>query len=188
MKPENIILMMYSSVATAYKNPYKDMLFTDPAETTDGDWVKYGCLEHVDYMGDDIRGDVFLGVVAGNATKVTQRIGRENPRVLNATINDTVFTYFIDHGADERVFVGYDEVSHWKLSAALKEAYDKKLYGKWVWFMEACHSGSMFSLLPDNMNIYAMTSSDYYRDANMSNCPPDDVVAGQALDTCEWSF
>ena len=50
--------------------------------------------------------------------------------------------------------------------------------------MEACHSGSMFPNLPADWDIYVMTSSDAHHNAWMSNCPPDDKVAGKSLDTC----
>ena len=38
--------------------------------------------------------------------------------------------------------------------------------------------------LPADWNIYVMSSADADHNANMSNCPPDDVVAGKSLDTC----
>ncbi|KAK8794512.1 hypothetical protein WA171_003655 [Blastocystis sp. BT1] len=184
IKPENIIYMTYTTDVTAYMNPFKGMIFTDPAETTDGDWAKYGCFEHVDYTDKEITPSVFLAILSGDAETVTAKTGKENPKVLAAGPEDTVFTYFIDHGNDGIIAVGDGVVTDKQLLAALKTAFDKKLYGKWVWFMEACHSGSMFLELPDDWNIYVMTSSDAHHNAWMSNCPPDDVVAGKSLDTC----
>ena len=80
--------------------------------------------------------------------------------------------------------VGIDYVHSEVFIDALKEAHKKQLYGKWVWFMEACHLGSMFPKLPDDMNIYIMTSSDAHHNAYMSNCPPDDYIGKEHLDTC----
>ena len=42
IKPENIIFMAYTSNLSYKSNPFKGMIFTDPAPNTDGDWAKYG--------------------------------------------------------------------------------------------------------------------------------------------------
>ena len=177
VKPENIIYMTYYSDVYSDQNPFKGMVFTDPAETTDGDWAKYGCFDHVDYTDKDINAEVFLAILSGDAAKVTELTGKENPKVLAATEEDTVFTFFIDHGNDGIILVGKDDVTDKQLIESLKTAHEKKIYGKWVWFMEACHSGSMFRDLPADWNIYAMTSADADHNAKMANCPPKDVVA-----------
>ena len=184
IKPENIIFMTYTSDLTYKENPFPNMIFTDPADNTDGDWAKYGCFEHVDYTGKDINRDVFLGILSGDVEKVKAKTGKENPKVLAAGPEDTVFTYFIDHGGEGIICVGNDFIRSSELIAALKKAHEKKIYGKWVFFMEACHSGSMFKNLPADWNIYVMTSSDAKHNADMSNCPPDDVIAGKEFDTC----
>ena len=184
IKPENIIYMTYTSDVTSKANPYPGMIFTDPADNTDGDWAKYGCFEHVDYTDDDINEKVFLAILSGDAETVAKKTGKENPKVLSAGPDDTVFTYFIDHGGDDIICVGPDYVSSASLVGALEEAHKKQLYGKWVWFMEACHSGSMFPKLPTDINIYVMTSSDAHHDAYMSNCPPEDYIGEKHLSTC----
>ena len=176
--------MTYTSNLDDNYNPYPGMIFTDPAPNTDGDWAKYGCFDHVDYTNRDINAKVFLGIISGDKEAVAKETGKENPKVLSAGPDDTVFTYFIDHGDDDIICVGDDEVSSSELMTALKAAYEKKLYGKWVWFMEACHSGSMFGALPKDMNIYVMTSSDAHHNAYMSNCPPNDKVAGKSIGAC----
>ena len=184
VKPENIIFMAYTSNVSSKSNPFKGMIFTDPAPNTDGDWAKYGCFDHVDYTDGDINPTVFLGILSGDAEGVAKATGKENPKVLAAGPEDTVFTYFIDHGSDGLICVGYDYIFEKELIGALKTAHEKQIYGKWVWFMEACYSGSMFPNLPADWNIYVMTSSDAHHNAWMSNCPPDDKVAGKSLDTC----
>ena len=184
IKPENIIFMSYTSVLTMNENPYKNMIFTDPAETTDGDWAKSGCFEHIDYTDKDINGEVFLGILSGDAEKVKAKTGIENPKVLNAGPEDTVFSYFIDHGNTGIIAVGPDRVTDKQLIAALKEAHEKKIYGKWVFFMEACHSGSMFAELPADWDIFVMTSSDADHNAKMSNCPPNDYIEDKHFSCC----
>ena len=184
VKPENIIYMTYTSDVTASRNPFKGMIFTDPAPNTDGDWAKYGCFDHVDYTDKEINKEVFLAILSGDAEAVAKATGKENPKVLAAGPEDTVFTYFIDHGNDGSIAVGPDRVTDKQLIAALKTAHEKQINGKWVWFMEACHSGSMFRDLPADWNIFVMTSSDADHNAKMSNCPPNDKVAGKSFGCC----
>ena len=185
IKPENIIYMTYTSVLNSQRNPYPGKIFTSPSLTTDGDWAQYGCFNYVDYTDDDINPEVFLGIISGDKEGVAKLTGKEDPKVLSAGPDDTVFTYFIDHGDDDVIGVGGEEVHSKDLINAFKTAYEKKLYGKWVWFMEACYSGSMFqNKLPTDLNIYIMTSADIEHYALMSNCPPEDVVAGKELYTC----
>ena len=176
--------MTYTSNVDYRTNPYRGMIFTDPADNTDGDWAQYGCFDHVDYTDDDINKEVFLAILSGDAETVKRLTGKENPKVLSAGPDDTVFTYFMDHGNEDFVMVGIDYVHSEAFIGALEEAHKKQLYGKWVWFMEACHSGSMFVNLPSNMNIYVMTSSDAHQNAYMSNCPPDDKVGSYHFYTC----
>ena len=160
------------------------MMFTESADTTEGDWAQYGCYEHVDYTGSDINPSVFLSILSGDAENVKKLTGKENPKVLSAGPNDTVFTYFIDHGELSMIMVGSSVVLNYQLLEAIETAHEKGLYGKWVWFMEACYSGSMFDSLPSNIGVYAMTSADDEHVAKMSECPPNDYVAGESLGTC----
>ena len=176
--------MTYTSVLTADDNPFKGMIFTDPSETTDGDWAKYGCFDHVDYTGEDINPEVFLAIISGDADRVKELTGKQNPKVMSYSEEDNLFTYFMDHGTPEYIYVGEDVVPSFALREAMQTAYEKQLYGKWVWFMEACYSGSMFMEFPSDWNVYILTSADDANSANMNNCPPDDVVAGQDLNTC----
>lgn len=176
--------MTFTSVLHSPRNPFPGKIFTNSASTTDGDWAKYGCFEHVDYEKPDINKDVFLAILSGDAETVKQKTGKENPKVLNAGPDDTVFTYFIDHGDEDLIIIGRDYVYSEELLAAFKTAREKQLYGKWLWFIEACFSGSMFAKLPADWNIYVMTSADAEHEADMSNCPPDDVVGGRIFSTC----
>ena len=152
--------MTYATDLTSIRNPFPGKIFTESASTTKGDWAQYGCFEHVDYTKKDINGEVFLAILSGDAEKVKAVTGIENPKVLAAGPEDTVFTYFIDHGDDGIIVVGSGTVTEEELIEALKTAHEKQLYGKWFWAMEACHSGSMFVNLPSDWNIFVMTSAD----------------------------
>ena len=176
--------MTYTSVVEYFKNPFKGKVFTKSASTVEGDWAKSGCFDHVDYEKPDINKDVFLAILSGDAKKVTELTGKKDPKVFNAGPEDTVFTYFIDHGDEDYIIVGHDYVYSKDLLEVFSIAHDKQLYGKWLWFIEACFSGSMFTKLPSDWNIYVMTSADAEHEADMSYCPPDDIVAGHIFSTC----
>ena len=136
------------------------------------------------YTDNDMNRKVFLGIISGDKEAVAKETGKENPKVLSAGPDDTVFTYFIDHGDNGIIMVGKDKVDYYDLLGAILDANDKNLYGKWVWFMEACHSGSMFGALPKDMNIYVMTSADADHNAKMTNCPPNEVIGKENMATC----
>ena len=176
--------MVYTSNLYSDANPYPGMIFTDPADNTDGDWAQYGCFDHVDYADNDISKEVFLAILSGDAETVRKATGKENPKVLNAGPDDTVFTYFMDHGGQDAICIGEEDVPSTELMAALKIAHEKQLYGKWVWFVEACLSGSVFVNVPSDNNIYVMTSADGSHNARMTHCPPDDYIGEHHLETC----
>ena len=184
IKPENIVYMTYTSIVESEENPWKGMIFTDPASTTDGDWAQYGCFKVADYTDKDISGDLFLAILSGDAEKAAKLTGKENPKVLHAGPEDTVFTYFMDHGGEGSLYINDDEVSAMDVINAIQQAKDKKLYGKWLWFVEACFSGSVFNKLPADWNIFVMTSANEHEMARLTNCPPNDIVAGKELEAC----
>ena len=184
IKRENIIYFTYHAEVNTTINPFPGKVFTDPAPDTSGDWAQYGCFNGVDYSDDVISKELFLAILSGDAFTARKLTGQENPKVLAAGPEDTVFTYFIDHGDTGLILVGFQAITDEMLMDALNKAHEKQLYGKWVWFMEACFSGSMFPKLPEDVNIYVMTAADAEHSAYMSNCPPDDKVAGKSLDTC----
>ena len=178
--------MTFTSVVDSELNPFPGKIFTSPADNTDGDWAQYGCFEHVDYSGfSEITKDVFLGILTGDKERVQKATGRENPKVLNAGLDDTVFAYYLDHGNVKVISVGWDYVQDYELVEAIKTAHDKKLYGKWFWLFDACYAGTMFRDLPSTLNFYVASGADDMHEALMSNCPPgEDIVAGKDLNTC----
>ena len=184
LKRENIIYFTFHSEVDSERNPFPGKVFTNPAPDTSGDWAQYGCFNEVDYSDKEISRDLFLAILSGDAETARNVTGKENPKVLSAGPEDTVFTYFIDHGDTGLILVGFQAITDEMLLDALNKAHEKKLYGKWVWFMEACFSGSMFTNLPDNMGIYVMTAADAEHESDMSNCPPDDKIGEVSMNTC----
>ena len=184
LKRENIIYFTFHSEVDSERNPFPGKVFTNPAPDTSGDWAQYGCFNEVDYSDKEISRDLFLAILSGDAETARNVTGKENPKVLSAGPEDTVFTYFIDHGDTGLILVGFQAITDEMLLDALNKAHEKQLYGKWVWFMEACFSGSMFTNLPDNMGIYVMTAADAEHESDMSNCPPDDKIGEVSMNTC----
>ena len=45
--------------------------------------------------------------------------------------------------------------------STIKTMHDKKWYNKLVFYIESCHSGSMFEgILPSDLNVYATTAAN----------------------------
>ena len=54
--------MGYKNNINYAKNPFPGMIFVGPSDTTDSDWAQYGCFDHLDYTGQDVNKEVFLGI------------------------------------------------------------------------------------------------------------------------------
>lgn len=53
-----------------------------------------------------------------------------------------------------------------------------------VYYLESCESGSMFTSLPKNTNIYALSAASPSESSWGCYCPPDDVVGGKEIHSC----
>jgi len=92
---------------------------------------------------------------------------------------------FVDHGGQGIVAFPDRMLSNTELIEALKEMKIKQMYGKLVFYLEACESGSMFDgLLDPTMSIYATTASSPSESSWGTFCPPDDVINGKTMNTC----
>lgn len=58
------------------------------------------------------------------------------------------------------------------------------MYGKLVFYMEACESGSMFVNLPKDINIYATSAANAHESSWGTYCPPNDFIDGKAMGSC----
>jgi len=59
-----------------------------------------------------------------------------------------------------------------------------KMFKKLVFYLEACESGSMFTNLPNNTKIYALSASSPSESSWGCYCPPDDKVGGKNIRSC----
>lgn len=144
---ERIIVFMYDDIANDPENPTPGVIINKP----DGPDV-YSGVPH-DYVGDDVTPENFLAVLTGNSSATTGK-------VLQSDSDDHVFVYFADHGATDLIAFPSSELYSTDLLAALHTMHDNEMYGKLVFYLEACESGSMFVDLPTDTNIYATTAAD----------------------------
>ncbi|KNC82796.1 hypothetical protein SARC_04929 [Sphaeroforma arctica JP610] len=146
---DHIILMMKDDVANNIRNPFPGNLINQPG----GENVYEGCK--VDYRGSDVTPENFEKVLTG------QKMHVGNGKTLKSGPDDHVFVNFIDHGGVGLIaFPEGKIVTSRQLHSTLEKMKDNDMYGKLVFYMEACESGSMFdNLLPNDWNIFATTAS-----------------------------
>ena len=146
--PDNrIIVMMYDDIAYNDDNPFKGNIINKP----NGPNLYTGMLK--DYIGEQVNPINFLNILKGIKTENTTK-------VLLSNQNDDIFIYFADHGGPGIIAFPDDYLYAHQLIDTMKYMYNKKMYRRIVFYLEACESGSMFNgYLDDKMNIYAMTAS-----------------------------
>ncbi|KAK8803334.1 hypothetical protein WA158_001028 [Blastocystis sp. Blastoise] len=181
---DHLIYMSYTENYKDKYNPFPYTMYTDPGSGDNlKDYAKQ-CYDHFDYKDEDITPELFIALLSGDEEKVKSITGKTNPKVLKSTEEDSIFIYFIDHGDEDLIYVGEGIVTSTQLIESIQSLHMKHMYKDLVFFMEACHSGSMFKSLPKGLNTYIFTSSMEGKNAAMSNCPPYDRINGIQMDTC----
>ncbi len=68
-----------------------------------------------------------------------------------------------------------------ELRDILVEMKNKKLYNKMLIYLESSYSGSIFNgdLLPKNLSVLAVTSTNSYENSFATNCYPLDRILGK---------
>ncbi len=175
MPAENIIVFAYDDIANNYENPIPGQVFNHP----DGDDVYAGVK--IDYSGEEVTPENFLGVITGDESRVTA----QTVKVLKTTEEDNVFIYFTDHGSVGLIAFPDEYLYAEDLMTALNTMHDKKMYKKLTFYLEACESGSMFEgVLPENMNIYATTAANPSESSWAEYCGSEAVVHGVDIGSC----
>ncbi|GLD99564.1 hypothetical protein PINS_up008290 [Pythium insidiosum] len=179
---ENVILMMYDDVASAPENPFKGRLFNKP---TTNDTHGSGAIEvyegcKVDYRGDDVTPEAFLAVLAGDSK------ASKGKKVLGSGADDRVFVNFVDHGARGVLIFPHGQLLTAKqLTTTLEKMHAAKRYKELVFYIEACHSGSMFwSWSMSRINAFVTTAANGWESSWGTYCPPEDKVNGVEMNTC----
>ena len=181
---DHMVYLGFNDVFDSPSNPFPGSIFTD--QDPEGPGIDYapGCRPHIDYPDKMVSAELFMATLSGDKEEVTKLTGVENPKVIESGPEDTIFVYYMDHGAIGFCEVGKSELYEEVLISTINKMYENKQYMQLVFYFEACHSGSMFRTLEKGKNVYAMTGSDTEHSAWMNNCPPNDVVNGKSMGTC----
>ena len=170
---EHIILFAFDDIAYDKKNPFPGEVYNRP----NGPNVYEGVI--IDYRNNMVTPDNYLSVLKGDTKN-----GRLK-KVLNSTKEDNIFLYFSDHGIDgamvfpDNKFLYADE-----LQETFEFMQQKNMYKNIIFYMESCYSGSMFTDLNLDLNIYTLTAASPQEQSLATFCYPDDYVKGREMHTC----
>ncbi|KAF5741619.1 vacuolar-processing enzyme-like [Tripterygium wilfordii] len=176
IEDENIIVFMYDDIAFDPENPRPGIIVNHPY----GEDVYAGVPK--DYTGKHATAENLFAVILGNKSALTGGSGK----VVDSGPHDHIFIYYADHGGPGIVEMPYGDLLYAKdLIDVLIRKYAAGTYKTMVFYLEACESGSMFEgLLPENMNIYAMTASNAEESSFAFYCPGDFPDPPYNYDTC----
>jgi legumain len=175
--PERIITFAYDDIASNIKNPFKGKVFNKPTNANPGIDVYDGVV--IDYKGASVDPTVFLNVLEGNKSAVA---GKGSGKVLESTKDDNVFIFFSDHGAPGLIAFPSKYLYAKDLIPTFAKMNGK--YNKLVFYLEACESGSMFTSLPNNTKIYALSAANPSESSWATYCAPQDIVQGKHIGSC----
>ena len=179
INPDNIIVFAYDDIANNKKNPFPGKVFNSP----EGKDVYAGVV--IDYYGEDVTPNNFLAAITGDADGLKIKDSRTNPKVLTSTENDNVYFFFSDHGSDNLIAFPSTYLYSDELIAAFMTMYEKKMYKELVFYLEACHSGSMFNkLLPNNISIYTTTAANPDESSYAEYCSYQAKINGTLIGSC----
>ena len=179
INPDNIIVFAYDDIANNARNPFPGKVFNSPK----GVDVYAGVV--IDYYGEDVTPKNFLAAITGDADGLTIKDSRTNPKVLTSTENDNVYFFFSDHGADKLIAFPSVYLYADELNAAFQTMFEKKMYKELVFYLEACHSGSMFyNLLPNNISIYTTTAANPDESSYADYCSSQARINGTLIGSC----
>ncbi|KAG7461613.1 hypothetical protein MATL_G00192930 [Megalops atlanticus] len=147
---EQIIVMMYDDIAYNKENPFKGNIINEP----NGSNVYEGVLK--DYTGNDVSAENFLAVLEGDESSVTKRGPK---KVIKSGSNDTIFVYLSDHGSNGIFAFPKSTLYATDLIDTVKRMNSNQQFSQMVMYVESCHSGSMLSQLPRNINVYGVSAS-----------------------------
>ncbi|KAJ0736439.1 putative legumain protein [Helianthus annuus] len=176
LKDENIVVFMYDDIATCDENPRPGTIIHHP----EGGDVYAGVPK--DYTGDAVTADNFFAVILGDKSSVKGGSGK----VIDSKPDDRIFLYYTDHGAagllgmPEKPYVVANDFVE-----VLKKKHAMGTYKEMVIYLEACESGSIFEgLLPEDLNIYAITSTKPEEPSYIIYCPDMNPPPPPEYTTC----
>lgn len=173
LDPNKIIVMMEDDIANNSENPYPGQVFNHP----DGQDVYAGVK--IDYRGSEVTPENFLAVLKGDSAATGGK------PVLQSTANDDVFVYFADHGAVGLIAFPTHYLYAKDLNNAITYMHSNGMYKNFLFYLEACESGSMFAnYLPKDKNAFALTAANPSQSSWATYCYPHDMVNGKHINSC----
>ena len=160
---EYIIVMMYDDIAYNSQNPKPGKVYN----VDNGPDVYAGVPK--DYKGNAVTATNFYNVLQGFPTT-----GGSGKRILSSH-NDNIFVFYSDHGSVGLICMPVGAyVYATDLNNVLKSMAAAGKFNKFLFYVEACESGSMFynHLLPTNLKIFATTASTPYESSYACNYSP----------------
>lgn len=148
---EQIVVMMYDDIANNDHNPTPGKIINSP----NGPNVYRGVPK--DYTGGDVTAENFLAALKGDPKTNPQK------KVLRSGRNDTIFIYLSDHGSSGLFGFPNSTLYAQDLIETIKGMARDEKFSKMVIYMESCFSGSMFSELPRDIHVYAVTAASPYQ-------------------------
>lgn len=172
---DHIIVFAKDDIVNNTKNPFKGKVFNRP----NGEDVYAGVV--IDYKGNDVTPENYLKVIQGDKEGM-QGIG--SGRVLESTSEDNIFMFYSDHGSDGLISFPRGYLYADALQKAIVNMHQKGMYNKFVYYLEACYSGSMFQNLPTNLNVYATTAANARESSWAYYCGSEAKVNGTSIGSC----
>jgi legumain len=179
----NIILLAYDDIANSSRNPFPGKIFNKPTSPgTPGKDVYAGCK--IDYRGKEVTGENFIKVLSGDSSA-------PGP-VLKSKSSDHVFVYYADHGGPGILGVptgasgGFIHAAD--INKAIETLHSKGGYKEFLFYLEACESGSIFQNLLKAPNAKAVTAASPKQSSYGWYCPGSatggDLVDGKNIGSC----
>lgn len=175
---ERIIMMHYDDIANNPDNPFPGQVFNAPTDVNIPGYDVYkNCKK--DYTGKNVTAEQFLAVLTGNTSIAKGKVLESGPK-------DHVFVSFFDHGAQGFLcFPTGPYLRTQELMKAFQIMKQKKMFKQLTMYVEACESGSLFDMLPEEDHIYVTTAANANESSWATFCPPaGDFVQGIPLNTC----
>ncbi|CAG2163271.1 unnamed protein product [Oppiella nova] len=148
---DHIIVFHYDDIAYNSENPTPGVVINEIG----GPNVYKGVPK--DYTGEDVNPKTFLKVIQGD-----KELANQGKKVVKSGPNDHVFLYFGDHGSPNMVIFSNGVLHADELNNAFISMHKNNRFAKLSIYVDTCYSGSMFhKILPDNINVYATSSSNY---------------------------
>ena len=169
---DHIITMMVNDIAYNEANPFQGAIYNHPGDNPQN--VYEGVK--IDYEGKENTPENFKKILLGDEST--------GKKVLKSTENDNVFLFFSDHGGPEVLCWPDDDLDREDFQNTLMQMHEKKMYKRFVLYIEACYSGSMGTDLPDDLDLYLVTAANDHESSWGAYCAEEAVVKGKNLGTC----